>query len=583
MRKKFALYIFVILYLFCINVNTVHAEDCVSLKTQIDNYDAYTELLSTLDCTNDGDLSNVATCNEINVKKNVVVTKILKAQDEKKVCSNEQSRVDQIIEDNKNKCSKIFDDSFTNFVNGVMVVFYILGPILLLLFGSLDFAKATASAEEDALKKASTKFVKRLVATFLLYATPTIINLILSFNMTDKYLSGNAYSCDYKYLVYNKKYILKYTPKNNNSTSPKRNCGGDILTSAEKIHGKFECKSQYSDASPNGECWNYSSDGLKSTAEDALNNPNKVVVCATFVSLVLYDSGYLSNDEFTNSTSGLESILKNKGWKAITNPNDMQAGDIMIQSDMSGDDDRGHIQIYAGNDMVYNAGGKSSVQKGAPYTSSDWRSRFTIGYRAPNTSTNCTSGNYIWAVGSTHNQVGNFFGPRVPIGYPQASKNHNGIDFGVSDNANIYAIADGTITSAYYSESGGNMVTLEVTESNGTVMDYIFMHNNKFNVHVGQNVKQGDVIAYAGSTGHSTGTHCHLRAYNVTTGLYVNPLLYAYGGTTNISAIDESTNKYVDINLDVTPGSWSAAAGTKWDSYYDCSDIYCSRYNVGKK
>ena len=314
-----------------------------------------------------------------------------------------------------------------------------------------------------------------------------------------------------------------------------------------------------------------------------MNNPNKVVVCATFVSLVLYDSGYLSNDEFTNSTSGLESILKNKGWKAITNPNDMQAGDIMIQSDMSGDDDRGHIQIYAGNDMVYNAGGNSSVQKGAPYTSSDWRSRFTIGYRAPNTSTNCTSGNYIWAVGSTHNQVGNFFGPRVPIGYPKASKNHNGIDFGVSDNANIYAIADGTITSAYYSESGGNMVTLEVTESNGTVMDYIFMHNNKFNVHVGQNVKQGDVIAYAGSTGHSTGTHCHLRAYNVTTGLYVNPLLYAYGGTTNISAIDESTNKYVDINLDVTPGSWSAAAGTKWDSYYDCSDIYCSRYNVGKK
>ena len=228
MRKKFALYIFVILYLFCINVNTVHAEDCVSLKTQIDNYDAYTELLSTLDCTNDGDLSNVATCNEINVKKNVVVTKILKAQDEKKVCSNEQSRVDQIIEDNKNKCSKIFDDSFTNFVNGVMVVFYILGPILLLLFGSLDFAKATASAEEDALKKASTKFVKRLVATFLLYATPTIINLILSFNMTDKYLSGNAYSCDYKYLVYNKKYILKYTPTSNGSGSKRGNyTGGD--------------------------------------------------------------------------------------------------------------------------------------------------------------------------------------------------------------------------------------------------------------------------------------------------------------------------------------------------------------------
>lgn len=580
MRKKFALYIFVILYLFCINVNTVHAEDCVSLKTQIDNYDAYTELLSTLDCTNDGDLSNVATCNEINVKKNVVVTKILKAQDEKKVCSNEQSRVDQIIEDNKNKCSKIFDDSFTNFVNGVMVVFYILGPILLLLFGSLDFAKATASAEEDALKKASTKFVKRLVATFLLYATPTIINLILSFNMTDKYLSGNAYSCDYKYLVYNKKYILKYTPKNNNSTSPRRNCGGKILTSAQKMHNKFECKSNYPDAA-DGECWAYTRnyDLLKETAEDTLNNPNKVLVCASYVSLVLYDAGYISNVEFTNSTSDLESLLKSKGWKAITNPDDMQAGDIMIQSDESGDDSRGHVQIYAGNDMVYNGGETEPIQKASPYKTS-WRDRFTIGYRAPDASTNCSNGDYIWAVRSTANKVGSFFGLRNPD-QGGASTNHKGIDFGVTANDKVYAIADGTIISMHNgcptgsantghncNQSMGNEVTLQVTESDGTVMQYTIMHNTKVIVNVGQNVSQGDIIAYAGDSGAAWGVHCHMKAYNVTKGISVNPLLYTYGGITDIKAIDEKTNQYVNINLDVTPGDWSKRAGTKWDSYY---------------
>ena len=83
----------------------------------------------------------------------------------------------------KKLLESLFDDDFNNFVKNAMAVFYVVAPILLILFGSLDFAKATVASDPAALKKASTNFAKRVAATLLLFLTPTIINLILSFNI----------------------------------------------------------------------------------------------------------------------------------------------------------------------------------------------------------------------------------------------------------------------------------------------------------------------------------------------------------------------------------------------------------------
>lgn len=424
MNRKYIRYLFVIISLFFIGIIPVSAkENCTSVKSEIDKYDTYVKTLETLDCTNNSDSDNVVSCNDYNMRKNLIVTDLMKRNEEKSICSNEKNQVKKIIKENEDKCGQIFDSTFNNFVNKVMLIFYIAGPILLILFGSLDFAKATVSSEADALKKATTRFAKRLAATILLFLAPVLVNIVISFNVSDKYLSGNAYACDYKYLVYTKTYNIKYVPKSN---------------------GK------------------------------------------------------------TNSSSG--------------------------------------------------------------------------GY------TITAKGNYIWAVGSTHNVVTSVFGPRLPSAGTIASKNHNGIDFGVDANDNVYAIANGVIVEATYSESMGNYVTLQVEEESGTTMQYIFMHNNKLMVSKGQTVNQGDVIALAGSTGHSYGTHCHLRAYNVDTDLYVNPLLYIYGGIDNISAINESTHQIekISVNATMSSDSWSSRAGTKWNSYYDCKNYTCSSYNQGK-
>lgn len=218
MDRRFLHYFFVITLLFFIGIIPVSAkEDCTSVKSGLDLYDSYEETLKNTDCTDTSDVTIVNTCNETNQQKNLIISKIMKLNDENQICSSEKKRVNKIIKDNKDNCGKIFDDDFNNFVKNAMAVFYVVAPILLILFGSLDFAKATVASDPAALKKASTNFAKRIAATLLLFLTPTIINLILSFNMTDKYLSGNAYTCNYKYSVFVKKYKIKYVSKGSGS------------------------------------------------------------------------------------------------------------------------------------------------------------------------------------------------------------------------------------------------------------------------------------------------------------------------------------------------------------------------------
>jgi len=97
---------------------------------------------------------------------------------------------------------------------------------------------------------------------------------------------------------------------------------------------------------------------------------------------------------------------------------------------------------------------------------------------------------------------------------------HQGIDIAADMGAPIVATADGVVTAAGWNGGYGNMV--DVDHGGGIVTRY--GHASALAVTVGQQVRRGEVIAYVGSTGRSTGPHVH---YEVRVdGQPVNPAGY---------------------------------------------------------
>ena len=126
------------------------------------------------------------------------------------------------------------------------------------------------------------------------------------------------------------------------------------------------------------------------------------------------------------------------------------------------------------------------------------------------------TGRFIWPVSGP---ITDYFGPRESP-TAGASSNHMGIDIGCSYGVPIAAADSGVVTVAEWGESGGNYVMID--HGNGFVTMYL--HNSSLAVSVGDVVSQAQTIAYAGSTGYSTGTHCHFSVF--LNGSYVNPLDY---------------------------------------------------------
>ena len=83
---------------------------------------------------------------------------------------------------------------------------------------------------------------------------------------------------------------------------------------------------------------------------------------------------------------------------------------------------------------------------------------------------------------------------------------HPGIDIANDIGTPIVAAADGVIVDSGWN-SGGYGYMVDIDHGNGIVTRYA--HNSRNAVTVGQVVKKGQVIAYMGSTGFSTGPHVH--------------------------------------------------------------------------
>lgn len=117
------------------------------------------------------------------------------------------------------------------------------------------------------------------------------------------------------------------------------------------------------------------------------------------------------------------------------------------------------------------------------------------------------TGTFQWPVPSSHTITSNY-GYRIhPIS--GTKKLHAGIDIGAPGGSNIIAADSGTVILSSFGYNGGYGNYVIISHGNGITTRYA--HCSNLFVSVGQTVTKGQLIAAVGSTGASTGNHCHFE------------------------------------------------------------------------
>lgn len=113
------------------------------------------------------------------------------------------------------------------------------------------------------------------------------------------------------------------------------------------------------------------------------------------------------------------------------------------------------------------------------------------------------TGKFMWPCTG---EITSYYGWRThPIS--GVTKYHSGMDIAVDYGTPIHAADSGTVVYSGWLGGYGNCVMID----HGQGLVSLYGHNQSLNVNEGQYVAKGTVIAYAGSTGYSTGPHCHFE------------------------------------------------------------------------
>ncbi len=123
-------------------------------------------------------------------------------------------------------------------------------------------------------------------------------------------------------------------------------------------------------------------------------------------------------------------------------------------------------------------------------------------------------------------RIASGFGSRIDPVY-KTVKFHAGLDFAAPQGTPIYATANGVVKSAGNQGTGyGNHVVI----NHGYGYETLYGHMFKIKVRAGQQVKRGEIIGWVGSTGKSTGPHCHYEVHK--NGTPIDPVYFFYNDLT---------------------------------------------------
>lgn len=123
-------------------------------------------------------------------------------------------------------------------------------------------------------------------------------------------------------------------------------------------------------------------------------------------------------------------------------------------------------------------------------------------------------------------RIASGFGYRIDPIY-KTVKLHPGLDFTAPAGTPIYATADGVVETAGRHEGGyGNHVII----NHGYGYKTLYGHMYRIKIRAGHRVKRGEVIGWVGSTGKSTGPHCHYEV--IKNGIKIDPIYFFYNDLT---------------------------------------------------
>lgn len=137
-------------------------------------------------------------------------------------------------------------------------------------------------------------------------------------------------------------------------------------------------------------------------------------------------------------------------------------------------------------------------------------------------------------------------------------KKHAGTDFIAPTGTALFACHDGRVSQSYKSKTFGEAIRLA-----GNPYETLYAHLSQRLVKVSQEVKEGDLIGYSGSTGTSTGPHLHLELK--VNGKLVDPLSVLEENVTNdeLNTARVSTVSELSLDRTLTPEDNDAINGRK--------------------
>lgn len=88
-----------------------------------------------------------------------------------------------------------FSGMIPNVVHTIVILIKIVVPILLVIFGSIDFLKAVIAQKDDEIKKGQQTFMKRLIAAIIVFFVVQLVQLLISFASNDDSDIVNCFDC----------------------------------------------------------------------------------------------------------------------------------------------------------------------------------------------------------------------------------------------------------------------------------------------------------------------------------------------------------------------------------------------------